>query len=148
MSVINAVKEFIKDNCPFLEEFDNLFPVVNLDMLPENPTSYSIESVPNEPIVKRYMNGDSIRKITFHLCSREFYNEETNVDTSEFYEKFSDWLEECNEQKKLPALEGGMRPLKFIANTGGYADDATGVLSQYRIQCEFRYFKPRILGGR
>lgn len=143
MSVINAVREFIKDNCPFLKEFDDLFPVVNLDMLPENPTSYSIESVPSEPIVKRYMNGDSIRKVTFHLCSRAFYSKETNVDTSEFYEKFSDWLEECNEQKNFPVLEGGMRPLKFIANTGGYVDGITGVLAQYRIQCEFRYFKPR-----
>ncbi len=144
MSIINAVREFIQESCPYLEEFDGLFPVVNLDMLPENPASYSIESIPSEPIVKRYTNGDSVRKITFHLCSREFYNEKANADTSEFYEKFSDWLEECNKQKNLPALEGGMRPLKFIVNTGGYADDATGTLSQYRIQCEFRYFKPRI----
>lgn len=143
MSVINAVREFIKKNCPLLEEFDNLFPVVNLDKLPEKPTSYSIESVPSEPIVKRYMNGDSIRKITFYLCSRNLYSDEVNEDTSDFYERFSDWLEECNTQKMFPELDGGKRPMKFVANTGGYVEDTTGTLAQYQIQCEFRYFKPR-----
>lgn len=143
MSVINAVREFVKKNCPLLEEFDNLFPVVNLDKLPEKPTSYSIESVPSEPIVKRYMNGDSIRKITFYLCSRNLYSDEVNEDTSDFYERFSDWLEECNVQKRFPELDGGKRPVKFVANTGGYVEDTTGTLAQYQIQCEFRYFKPR-----
>lgn len=143
MSVINAVREFIKGNCPLLEEFDDLFPVVNLDKLPEKPTSYSIESVPSEPIVKRYMNGDSIRKVTFYLCSRCIYSEEANADTSDFYEKFSEWLEKCNEQKRFPKLDGGKRPQKFVVNTGGYVEDATGTLAQYQIQCEFRYFKPK-----
>lgn len=143
MSVINAVREFVKKNCPLLEEFDNLFPVVNLDKLPEKPTSYSIESVPSEPIVKRYMNGDSIRKITFYLCSRNLYSEEENTDTSDFYERFSEWLEECNVQKRFPELDDGKRPMKFVANTGGYVEDTTGTLAQYQIQCEFRYFKPR-----
>lgn len=143
MSVINAVKEFIKESCPLLEEFDSLFPVVNLDKLPEKPTSYSIESVPSEPIVKRYMNGDSIRKITFYLCSRNLYSEEENTDTSDFYERFSEWLEECNMKKVFPKLDSGKRPVKFVVNTGGYVEDTTGTLAQYQIQCEFRYFKPR-----
>lgn len=143
MSVINAVKKFIEEKCSFLEEFDELFPLVNLDKLPEKPTSYSIESVPSDPIVKRYMNGDSIRKITFYLCSRQMYSEETTTEASDFYEKFSDWLEECNEKKMFPVLDDGKRPVKFVVNTGGYVNDTTGTLAQYQIQCEFRYFKPR-----
>lgn len=143
MSVIGAIRTFVQNECPFLEEFDELFPVVGLDKLPENTTSYSIESVPSDPVVKRYMNGDSVRKTTFYLCSRNLYSEDKNVDTSGFYEKFSDWLEECNLSGKLPELDGGMRALKFVANTDGYVNDTTGTVAQYQIQCELRYFKPR-----
>ena len=31
----------------------------------------------------------------FLLCSRVLYGPAENLKTSEFYEKFSDWLEEC-----------------------------------------------------
>lgn len=142
MSVIEAIRSFIQDNCPFLEEFDALFPIVNLDKLDKNTPSYSIESVPSEPIVKRYMDGSSVRKLTFYLCSRNLYGMKENVDTSEFYERFSDWLEECNSEKKLPELDGGKRAMKFVANTDGYVNDTEGTYAQYQIQCELRYFKP------
>ena len=43
MSVASKVKEFI-ETCSFLEEFEKAtFPVVNLNLLEENPTMYSIE---------------------------------------------------------------------------------------------------------
>ena len=61
MSVAVKVKEFI-EGCPFLKEFEQMFPVVNTDMLGENTTSYSIESTPAEPIVTRYSNGDTLRQ--------------------------------------------------------------------------------------
>ena len=70
-----------------------------------------------------------------------------NVDTSEFYEKFSEWLEECNEEKKLPNLDNGKMAIKFIANTDGYVNDTAGTYAQYQIQCELRYFKPRRQGN-
>lgn len=143
MSVIEAVRSFIQDNCSFLEEFDTLFPIVNLDKLEEKTPSYSIESVPSEPVVKRYMDGSSVRKLTFYLCSRNLYGMNENVDTSEFYERFSEWLEDCNTNKTLPELRDGKRALKFIANTDGYANDAEATYVQYQIQCELRYFKPR-----
>lgn len=143
MSVIGAVRDFIVEKCTFLEEFDSLFPLVSVDMLGEKTPSYAIESVPSEPVVKRYMNGDSVRKLTFYLCSRNLYGMNENVDTSEFYEKFADWLEDCNNQKELPVLADGKRALKFVANTDGYVNDTDGTHAQYQIQCELRYFKPR-----
>ena len=95
MSVASKVKEFI-ETCSFLEEFEKAtFSVVNLNLLEENPTMYSIEETPADPIVKRFANGDSVRQYVFSLCSRELYGPAENEETAEFYEKFSDWLEEC-----------------------------------------------------
>ena len=86
MSVASKVKEFI-ETCSFLEEFEKAtFPVVNLNLLEENPTMYSIEETPADPIVKRFANGDSVRQYVFSLCSRELYGPAEDEETAEFYE--------------------------------------------------------------
>lgn len=105
MSIIESIRDFIAI-CPFIEELDTMFPPVNVDKLEPEP-SYSIESVPSDPIIKRCINGDSIRRVTFYLCSRNLYGAEENLDTSQFYENFADWLEDCTRTKCLPALGDG-----------------------------------------
>lgn len=142
MSVSVKVKEFI-EGCPFLKEFEQMFPVVNTDMLGEDTTSYSIESTPADPIIKRYSNGDAVRQYVFSLCSREIYGESENEETAEFYEKFADWLEECTRSGALPKLTGKLKSKSIRATTGGYLYDNKGTKCQYRIQCQFLYFKRR-----
>ena len=142
MSVAVKVKEFI-EGCPFLKEFEQMFPVVNTDMLDEKATSYSIESTPAEPVIKRYANGDTVRQYVFSLCSRELYGESENEETAEFYEKFADWLEECTRSGNLPKLTDQLKSKSIRATTGGYLYDNEGTKCQYRIQCQFLYFKRR-----
>ena len=142
MSVTIKVKEFI-ETCPFLKEFENMFPVVQQDKLEKDATSYSIESTPVDPILKRYANGDTVRQYVFSLCSRELYGEEENLDTSEFYERFSDWLENCTREGKLPLLSGQLQSKAIRATTDGYLYDTQETKCQYRIQCQFIYYKRR-----
>ena len=142
MSVAGKVKDFV-EGCPFLREFEQMFPVVNMDLLGENATAYSIESTPAEPIIKRYTNGDSVRQYVFSLCSRELYGEQENGDTAEFYEKFANWLDECTANGNLPELSGQLQSRSIRATTGGYLYDNQGTKCQYRIQCQFIYFKRR-----
>ena len=142
MSVAVKVKEFIKE-CPYLKEYGDVFAVVNMDLLPENATVYSIESTPADPILKRYANGDTVRQYVFSLCSRELYGESENDQTAEFYEKFADWLEECTYSGKLPKLSGNLQSKSIRTTTGGYLYDNQGTKCQYRIQCQFVYLKRR-----
>lgn len=143
MSVAGKVKEFI-ETCPFLEEFGQAtYPVVNLNMLEENPTMYSIEETPAEPVIKRFANGDTVRQYVFSLCSRELYGPVENEKTAEFYEKFSDWLEDCTREGILPALSGQLQSKSIRAATNGYLYDNEGTSCQYRIQCQFVYYKRR-----
>ena len=143
MSVAVKVKEFI-ETCPFLKEFEQAtFPVVNMDVLEDQPTMYSIEETPADPIVKRYANGDSVRQYVFSLCSRELYGPAENEDTAKFYEKFSDWLEDCIREGILPVLSGQLQSKSIRATTNGYLYDNEGTSCQYRIQCQFIYFKRR-----
>lgn len=143
MSVASKVKEFI-ESCPFLEEFGSAtFPVVNLNLLEENPTMYSIEETPAEPILKRFANGDTERQYVFSLCSREMYGQAENEKTAEFYEKFSDWLDDCTRERNLPVLTGQLQSKSIRATTSGYMYDNQGTSCQYRIQCQFIYYKRR-----
>ena len=143
MSVAGKVKEFI-ETCPFLEEFGQAtYPVVNLNMLEENPTMYSIEETPAEPIVKRYANGDSVRQYVFSLCSRELYGPVENEKTAEFYEKFSDWLEDCTREGFLPALSGQLQSKSKYQDTHGYHYEKGGTSFPNRNQCQFVYYKRR-----
>lgn len=142
MSIAVQVKKFI-ETCPFLEEFENLFPSVSINKLDESPTMYSIEETPAEPIVKRYANGDSVRQYVFSLCSCELYGAVENEKTSEFYERFSDWLEDCTRKNVLPELSGQLQSKSIRATTNGYLYDNQSSICQYRIQCQFLYFKRR-----
>ncbi len=142
MSVASKVMEFLSE-CPYMREFEQLFPVVELDILGESPTTYMVESTPAEPVLKRYANGDTERQYVFSLCSREFYGAPENVDTSEFYENFSDWLDTCTKEGKLPNLKGNLISKSIRATTEGYLYDTQEQKCQYRIQCQFIYYKRR-----
>ena len=136
------MKELLK-KCPYLKEDGDVFAVVNMELLPESATVYSIESTPADPILKRYANGDTVRQYVFSLCSRELYGESENDQTAEFYEKFAEWLEECTYSGELPGLSGNMQSKSIRATTGGYLYDNQGTKCQYRIQCQFVYLKRR-----
>lgn len=142
MSIAGKITEFIK-TCPFLQEFEQFFPKVDLDSLEEDATAYSIESTPADPVLKRFTNGDTMRQYVFSLCSREWYGPEENQNTSEFYEKFADWLEECTKECSLPQLSGKLQSKAIRAVTDGYLYAEQENKCQYRIQCQFVYYKRR-----
>lgn len=45
---------------------------LSVDFLPEEAKSYSVDTVPTTEIVKRYLDGSSIRQYLFCVSSREF----------------------------------------------------------------------------
>lgn len=147
MSVISSIRDFISQ-CPYLDEFNKAFSdvefaKVDLDKLEEDAISYMIETVPADPIVKRYINGDTVRRLVFAFCSRVFYGDFENIDTSDFYENFSDWLEDCTRDGLFPKLGEGKEARNIRATTNGYLMDAENHTAQYRIQCEFIYYQKR-----
>ena len=45
MSIAGKITDFIK-TCPFLQDFESMFPKVDFDNLEEGATAYCIESTP------------------------------------------------------------------------------------------------------
>lgn len=140
MAIIESIRNYIM-KCPILEELKE----VNVDFLPDNPDTYSIEQTPSEPVVKRYMDGTTDRQITFVFACRMFYSDEliNNINNSGFFEKFQDWLFDNSEEGILPELDEGLIPEKIEAISSGYLYDISGDLSnaRYQIQCRLLYEK-------
>jgi len=140
MSIIESIRNYIM-TCPYLEELAK----VNVDFLPDDPTTYSIEQTPSEPIIKRYLDGATDRQITFVFACRMLYNDEliNNINNSGFFEKFQDWLFDNSENDIFPELEEGLDPYRIEAISSGYLYDISGDLTnaRYQIQCRLLYEK-------
>lgn len=142
MSVIKNVRDFIK-TCPHLNVSTDGKVYLGVDYLKSDTTTYSLEEVPVNPIVKRYIDGSSIRQATFIFCSRELYGPElqTQLSNSGFYEDFSNWLEKCTLIGDLPKLDNDKESRSIEALTSGYAYNTDSDNAVYQIQINFKYFQ-------
>ncbi|MCE9656502.1 chloramphenicol resistance protein [Clostridium celatum] len=139
--IIESIRDYMR-NLECLDTFNNAIRV-NINYLEENTDTYSIEEVPVEPVVKKYINGDSIRQYAFIFTSREPYGADvlTNIDNSGFYEKLANEIERNNENEIFPLLDDGLEPLKIEVTSTGYAFAVTEDTAQFQIQLKLKYFK-------
>lgn len=139
--IIDSIRNYMR-NLKCLDTFNNAIRV-NVNYLEPNTDTYSIEEVPVEPIVKKYINGDSVRQYAFIFTSREPYGVDvlTNIDNSGFYEKLADEIELQNDNNILPNLEGNLEPLEIKVTSTGYAFAVTEDTAQFQIQLRLKYFK-------
>jgi hypothetical protein len=142
--VIEAIRNFIK-LCPYLQEFEGADGVikVNVDYLEELATAYSIEEVPTNPIIKTYVNGDSIRQFQFIFASREPYGADVlqNISNSGFYFDFANWIEEQNNNDNFPLLDDGYESQEIKVLSPGYAFAVSVDQARYQIELRLKYYK-------
>lgn len=136
-SIIEALEQyFIK--CDLLKD-----GCLRVDYLGEKPVEYSIEVLPCDPIVKRYVGGDTVRQYLFAFGSREYYSQERlqNIENSAFYERLSDWVEIQNRSGNMPALPDGMEAQEIQVVSSGYLFDGAKSNARYQIQLRLQYYK-------
>ena len=141
--IISSIRNYIRQ-CPYLDMFNNAIRV-NVNYLEPSANTYSIEEIPIEPILKKYVNGDSIRQYAFIFTSREPYGVDVlqNIDNSGFYEKFASWVESNNDNEIFPVLDDGLEPLEIKVTSTGYAFAVTEDTAQFQIQMRLKYLKKK-----
>ena len=94
-------------------------------------------------LVKEYIDGSSIRQFQFYFTSREMLTVDVieNVQNSQFYELFAEWLRECSKERTLPELGGSRKAIDLRAVTQGYVVSSENSKAQYMVQCTLKYFK-------
>lgn len=137
MTLIEAVRQYLL-TCPLLTEGR-----LNVDFLPPETTGYSVDVVPTKEIVRRYMDGSSVRQFLFVLATRTYYGEfiRQQIDNLGFFEDFSVWLEKQNRVRRLPDLGNGRKALRLEVLTSGYAFAPGAETARYQIQCKLTYFQ-------
>lgn len=117
---------------------------LSVDFLPEEAKSYSVDTVPTTEIVKRYLDGSSIRQFLFCVSSREFYSDNIaqNVDNQAFYEGLAAWLERKSKLRQFPDIGMGrtVRSIEISSTAYPFVVDEHGT-ARYQLQLKLTYFQ-------
>lgn len=117
---------------------------LSVDFLPEEAKSYSVDTVPTTEIVKRYLDGSSIRQFLFCVSSREFYSDNIvqNVDNQAFYEGLATWLERKSNLRQFPNIGTGrtVRSIEISSTAYPFVVDEHGT-ARYQLQLKLTYFQ-------
>lgn len=134
--MIEKIRDYFKIKVTLAEEFDNIL----VDFLGEDATSYSIEPIPVEPVLKSYADGGSLRQYVFQFGSREFYDNSVaqNINNLGFYEKFQEEIETNNKNGVLPEITG-IQSIECLNN--GTIQDVQSGTAKYVIQMRITYEK-------
>lgn len=134
--IIDSIREFIL-TCPFLENWR-----VNVDYLGTG-MEYSIDPLPCDPIVQRYVDGGAKKQFQFAFTSREEYDQDAriNIENSGFYQGFEEWLEQKSFSGDLLDLGQGKTPVRIETLNSGYLYDADEKKARYRIECRLIYIQ-------
>lgn len=135
MTIIEAVRAFV-GSYPGLTGSK-----INVDFLPPDDASYSVDAVPAKSVVKSYFDGTQVRQFLFVLASRSYWGADTRqqIDNLGFFEGFEKWLENQNRARNFPELGEGRRVQKLEVTTSGYAFAPGANLARYQIQCKLTY---------
>lgn len=136
--MIDAIRDWLRA-CPFIDKKDRF----NVNYLGAEPICFTVEEIPNSPIVRRFIDGSTVREKAFVVASRDEYGADvlTNIANSGFWEKFSDWIELQSKTKNFPLMPEGKQPQKIEITASHYLYEAEATTARYQIQIKLTYFQ-------
>lgn len=138
--IIDSIRNYFLD-CPLIDQYSK----INVDYLGVDSVEYTIDPVPTEPVLKRYVDGGALRQYLFVFGSREYYGADTlqNMENSGFYQMFSEWIEEQDNLGNLPILTDNKTAAGLEVLTSGYIFDASESMARYQIQARLTYYEDK-----
>lgn len=111
---------------------------INADMLSNDINSYSLDKIPVDTEVERWIIGPSIHRDVFSFRSRVAYSQDVlnNLKNIGFFEKFERTIKENNENKILPNIDGIEAIECLNCGTMNNADTNT---AEFDIQLQITY---------
>lgn len=139
MTVIESVQKWLKT-------YNGLKGRLDVDFLPEDADTYSIDTIPCEEVLKRYKDGGTLKQFQFAVSSRRFYeqNIKQNISNLQFFEELTAWVEMKARARELPTMDKGRQPLKIVVTSTAYpfivSEDGK---ARYQIQMRLEYYQKR-----
>ena len=112
--------------------------LINANMLPADPNNYSLDKIPVESTVEKWIIGEEIHRDLFSFRSRNNYSQDTlnNLINIGFFEMFEKKISSNNEKGILPDIEG-IEAIR-CANCGSMNNASTNT-AEFDIQIEITY---------
>lgn len=111
---------------------------INADMLPNDIDNYSLDKIPVQTLVERWITGLEIHRDLFSFRSRCAYSNDVinNLLNIGFFEMFENVIREKNKNGDLPDIEG-IQSIECL-NCGTMVDNESNT-SEFDIQLQITY---------
>lgn len=133
---IQKLRNYLFDVISQLESNSNY--QINAYMLSNDINNFSLDKIPTENTVEKWIIGPEIHKDVYYLRSRMSYSQDTinNLKNVGFFEKFEELIKTNNEKGVLPEIEG-IEEIKCLnCGTLNYAETKT---AEFEIQIQIKY---------
>ena len=136
--IIESIRDYVS-TCPYIADFKRLL----VDNLQPNAGAYSVETVPVDPVIERYVDGSSTEQYAFVIAGRLNFSDEIaqNINNSGIFEDIQGWFDTQTEAGNFPELPTGLTATEIAATTTGYVFGVAGdyATARYQIQCRLIY---------
>ncbi len=139
MTVAESVRNWLK-------QYPGLDGRLDVDFLDEDAETYSIDTIPCEEILKRYLDGSTVKQFRFAVSSRRYYeqNIKQNLSNLKFFEDLTEWVEKQTRARNLPKMDKGRTAQKMVVTSTAYPFDVSeDGKARYQLQMRFEYFNKR-----
>ena len=111
---------------------------INANMLSADINNYSIDKIPTETVVEKWITGNTIQRDLYSFRSRNSYSQDTlnNLLNVGFFEKFEDIIISNNDKGILPEIENIER-IECL-NSGSMTNARTNS-AEFDIQIQITY---------
>lgn len=135
--IIDGIRDYFLE-CPLLENNR-----INVYYLGLEPIEFSIEILPTEPIIHRYVDGGAKMQYDFAFTSRNDYSSDVidNIQNSSFYENLEEWIDNNNKKEIYPNMPSKCSAFNLQVVSSGYLFDSDTTTAKYQIQLKLLYTK-------
>lgn len=111
---------------------------INANMLSNKIDNYSLDKIPTDKEVERWIIGDAIHRDVYSFRSRKAYSQDTinNLRNIGFFEQFEARIKSNNEQGILPEIEN-IESIECL--NCGTMYNADGNTAEFDIQIQITY---------
>lgn len=121
-----------------ISSLNEQYQQINVNFLSNEPDNYSLDKIPTESTVEKWIIGDILHKDVFNFRSRMNYSADTisNIENIGFFETFEKIIYNNNEQNILPDIQG-IESIQCL--NCGTMNNANTNTAEFDIQIQINY---------
>lgn len=136
--MMEAIRNWLL-TCPLIEHFGGF----SVNFLAAEPLAFSIEETPHIPVVKRYLDGSTLREKEWVLAAAQDYSPDAlqQIANSGFWEQFTGWVEQQNKKKNFPQMPPGQTARAVEVTSTHYLYQVDANTGRYQVQMKLTYYQ-------